>query len=107
MGMRRQGFWGALRTTTCLFFTTDADDSFPDISSLYDNMGDNGGIPNVNGNANMGSSSYVFLFINFVLQFLRLVIGLYMLDMFCSFLILINMVSLVSMFLAIFYLLFL
>jgi hypothetical protein len=30
-------------------------------------MGDNGGIPNVNANANMGSSSYVFLLINFVL----------------------------------------
>jgi hypothetical protein len=101
-----------LRATTGLFFTTDADDFFPDedffpdISSLYDNMGDNSGIPIVNANANMGSSSYVFLFINFVLQFLRPAIGLNMLDMFCSFLILINMVSLISMFLAIFYLLF-
>jgi hypothetical protein len=72
-------------------------------------MGDNGGIPNINANANMGSSyaSYVFLFINFVLQFLVLAIGLDMLDMFCSYHLLVNMVSLISMFLAIFYLLFL
>jgi hypothetical protein len=69
MGERRYDFWGALRATTGLFYTTDTDDFFPDedffpdISSLYENMGDNGDIPN----ANMGSSSslYVFLFIIF------------------------------------------
>jgi hypothetical protein len=71
-------------------------------------MGDNGGIPNVNANANMGSSSapYVFMFIDFVLQFLALTISLDMLDMLCSYRLLTNMVSLISMFLAIFYLLF-
>jgi hypothetical protein len=64
--------------TTGLLFTTDAndffldEDFFPDISSHYDNMGDNGGIPNVNSNANMGFffAPYVFMFIDFVLQFL-------------------------------------
>jgi hypothetical protein len=72
-------------------------------------MGDNGSIPNVNANANMGSSSplYVFMFIDFVIQFLRLAIGLDMLDMLCSYRLLVNVVSLISMFLAIFYLLFL
>jgi hypothetical protein len=41
-------FLGALCVTTGLFFTTDADDFFPDISSLYDNMSNNDDIPNVN-----------------------------------------------------------
>jgi hypothetical protein len=103
-----------LRVTTGLFFTMDTGNFFPDedffsdISSLYDNMGDNGGIPNVNANANMGFSSalYVFIFINFMLQFLRLAIGLDMLDMLYSYRLLVNVVSLISMFLAIFYLLF-
>jgi hypothetical protein len=81
-------------------------DFFPDISSLYDNMGDNGGIPNVN--ANMGSSFalYVFVIIVFVLQFLRLAINLDMLDMFYSYRLLVNMVNFVSIFLAILCLLF-
>jgi hypothetical protein len=71
-------------------------------------MGDNGGIPNVNSNANMGFFfvPYVFMFIDFVLQFLGLAIGLDMLDMLCSYRLLINVVNLISMFLAIFYLLF-
>jgi hypothetical protein len=52
--------------TIGIFFTMGSDDFFPnenfflDISSLYDNMGDNSGIPNVNANANMGSSSALF-----------------------------------------------
>jgi hypothetical protein len=82
-----------LRSAPCnywLFFSTDADDFFSneefflDISSLYDNMDDNGGIPSINANANMGSSfaPYVFLFIDFVLQFLGLAICLNMLHMF-------------------------
>jgi hypothetical protein len=59
-------------------------------------MGDNNGMPNVNTNANIGSSStpYVplFLFIDLVLQFPVLEIGLDMLDMFCSYHLLVNMV---------------
>jgi hypothetical protein len=58
-------------------------------------MGENNGMPNVNVNANMGSSTpYVslFLFIDLVLQFPVLEIGLDMLDMFCSYHLLINMV---------------
>jgi hypothetical protein len=58
-------------------------------------------------NTNSGSASapaptpYVFLIFTFVLQFLRLAIDLDMLDMFCSYRSLVNMVSLISMFLAI------
>jgi hypothetical protein len=73
-------------------------------------MGDNSGTPNVNANANMGCSSapYVslFLIIDFVLQFLVLAIIFYMLDMFCLYRLLVNMVSLIFMFLAILCLLF-
>jgi hypothetical protein len=81
--------------TTGFILITDADDIFPDedflpdISSLFDNMGDNKGTPNVNANTNMGSSSapYVslLLIIDFVLQFIILAIGLDMLDMFYSY----------------------
>jgi hypothetical protein len=49
---------------------------------------------------------YVFLIITFVLQFLGLAIDLDMLDMFRSYRSLVNMASLISMFLAIFCLLF-
>jgi hypothetical protein len=84
-----------LRSVPCnywLFFSTDADDFFSneefflDISSLYDNMDENGGISNINANANANMDSsfapYVFMFIDFVLQFLGLAIGLDMLHMF-------------------------
>jgi hypothetical protein len=75
-------------------------------------MGDSSGMLNVNANTstNMDSSSakHVFLFIDVVLQFLELAIGLDMLDMFCSYRLLVNMVSLIFifMFLAVFCLLF-
>jgi hypothetical protein len=49
---------------------------------------------------------YVVLIFAFVLQFLRLAIDLDMLDMFCSYRSLVNMVSLISMFSAILCLLF-
>jgi hypothetical protein len=41
------------------------------ISSLYNNMGDNSGIPNANVNIGSSSTPYVslFLFIEYVLQF--------------------------------------
>jgi hypothetical protein len=64
-------------------------------------------------NINGGSASalaptpYVFLIIAFMLQFLGLAIDLDMLDMFCSYRSLVNLVSLIFMFLAIFFLLFL
>jgi hypothetical protein len=65
-----------------------------------------------NNNNNGGYASapaptlYVFLIIAFVLQFLRLAIDLDMLDLLCSYCSLLNMVCLISMFLAIFCLLF-
>jgi hypothetical protein len=64
-------------------------------------------------NANGGSASasaptpYVFLIFACVLQFLGLALDLDMLDMFCSYRSLVNMVSLISMFLPILCLLFL
>jgi hypothetical protein len=63
-------------------------------------------------NTNGGSASaptptpYVFLIFAYVLQFLRLAIDLDMLDMLCSYRSLVNMVSLISMFLPILHLLF-
>jgi hypothetical protein len=75
MGERAYGFWGALCATTGFILITDADDIFsdknffPNINSLFDNMGDNNDTPNINANANMGSSStpYVSLFLFIVL----------------------------------------
>jgi hypothetical protein len=100
--------------TTDEFFITDAHkenvfpnkDFFPDIDNLFGDMS------LTNDNTNNGSASapaptsYVFLIIAFVLQFLGLAIDLDMLDMFYSSCSLVNMLSLISMFLAIFCLLF-
>jgi hypothetical protein len=52
-------FWGALCTTIGFIFIMDANDFFPDISSLYDNMGDNNDTPNPNANVGSSSASYV------------------------------------------------
>jgi hypothetical protein len=82
------------------------EDFFPDIDNLFGNMS------LTDDNTNGGSASapaptpYVFLIFAFVLQFLGLAIDLDMLDMFCSYRSLVNMVSLISMFLAILCLLF-
>jgi hypothetical protein len=63
---------------------------------------------NINGgSASAQAPSYIFLIIAFVLQFLGLAIDLDMLDMLCSYRSLVNMIRLISMFLAIFYSLFL
>jgi hypothetical protein len=100
--------------TTEFFFITDAqeddvfpnEDFFPDIDNLFGDMS------LTNDNTSGGSASapaptsYVFLIFAFVLQFFGLAIDLDMLDMFCSYHSLVNMVSLISMFLAILYLLF-
>jgi hypothetical protein len=45
--------------TTGFIFIADANDFFPDIISLYDNMGDSIGIPNAN---DVGSSSAPYVF---------------------------------------------
>jgi hypothetical protein len=83
------------------FFTTDAheedvfpnEDFFPDIDKLFCDMS------LTDDNTNGGSAStpaptpYVFLIIAFVFQFLRLAIDLDMLDLFCSYRSLVNMVK--------------
>jgi hypothetical protein len=100
--------------TTDEFFITDVheedvfpnEDFFPDIDDLFNDMS------LIDDNINNGSASapaptlYVFLIIVFVLLFLGLAIDLDMLDMLCSYRSLVNMVSLIFMFLAIFCLLF-
>jgi hypothetical protein len=98
-------FWEALSAITGFIFIMEADDFFPDISSLYENMGQNSGTPNAN--TGFSSTPYVslFLFIKFVLQFLLLAMGLDMLDMFWPSRSLVNMVNLISMFLVTFCLL--
>jgi hypothetical protein len=117
MGERQYGFWRALCATTEEFFNTDVheddvfpnEDFFPDIDNLFDDMS------LTNDNTNGGSASapaptpyvYVFMIFAFVLQFLGLAIDLDKLDMFCSYRSLVNMVSLISMFLPILCLLFL
>jgi hypothetical protein len=74
------------------------EDFFPDINNLFGDMS------LTDDNTNGGSTStpapapYVFLIFTFVLQFLVLAIDLDMLDMFCSYRSLVNMVSLISMF---------
>jgi hypothetical protein len=104
--------------TTEEFFITDTHeddvfsnkDFFPDIDNLFGDMSLSD--DNTNGNTNGGSASapapipYVFLIFTFVLQFLGLAIDLDMLDMFCLYRSLVNLVSLISMFLAILRLLF-
>jgi hypothetical protein len=82
------------------------EDFFPDIDNLFGDMS------LTDNNTNGGSASapaptpYIFLIFAFVLQFLGLAINLDMLDMFYSYRSLVNMVSLISMFLAILCLLF-
>jgi hypothetical protein len=100
--------------TTEEFFITDAhdDDVFPN-EDFFPNI-DNfiGDMSLTDDNTNGGSASapaptpYVFLIFACVLQFLGLAIDLDMLDMVCSYRSLINMVSLISMFLPILCLLF-
>jgi hypothetical protein len=74
------------------------EDFFPDINNLFGDMS------LTDDNTNGGSAStpapapYVFLIFTFVLQFLGLAIDLDMLDMFCSYRSLVNMVSPISMF---------
>jgi hypothetical protein len=82
------------------------EDFFPDIDNLFGDMS------LTDDNTNGGSASapaptpYVFLIFACVLQFLGLAIDLDMLDMLCSYRSLVNMVSLISMFLPILCLLF-
>jgi hypothetical protein len=77
-------------------------DFFPDIDNLFGDM------CLTDDNTNDGSASapaptpYVFLVFACVLQFLGLAIDLDMLDMFCSYQSLVNMVCLISMLSAIF-----
>jgi hypothetical protein len=105
-----KGFWGALCATTDEFFITDVheEDVFPnndfflDIDDLFNNMSLTNDNINNSSTSALASTPYVFLIIAFLLQFLGLVIDLDMLDMFCSYRSLVNMVSLISMFLAIF-----
>jgi hypothetical protein len=96
-----------LCTTTKGFFITAAheDDVFPnkDFFLNIDNLF--GDMSLTDDNTNGGSASapaptpYVFLIFTFVFQFLRLAIDL---DMLCSYRSLVNMVSLISMFFALF-----
>jgi hypothetical protein len=101
--------------TTEEFFIMDAheDDVFPNEDFLPDIDNLFGDMSLTDENTNGGSASapaptpYVFLIFACVLQFLGLAIDLDMLDIFCSYHSLVNMVGLISMFLPILCLLFL
>jgi hypothetical protein len=104
----------ALCATTDEFFVTDAheedvfpnEDFFPDIDNLFGDMSLTDDNTNGGSVSALAPTPYVFLIIAFMLQFLGLAIDLDMLDMFCSYRSLVNMVILIFMFLAIFSLLF-
>jgi hypothetical protein len=81
-------------------------DFFPDINNLFGDMSLSDDNTNGGSASTLAPTPYVFLIFAFVLQFLGLAIDLDMLDMFCSYRSLVNMVSLISMFLAILCLLF-
>jgi hypothetical protein len=97
----RGRFLGALYATTDEFFITDAreedvfpnEDFFPDIDNLFGDMSLTDDNTKVGFVSALAPTPYVFL---------RLAIDLDMLDMFCSYRSLVNMVILISIFLAIF-----
>jgi hypothetical protein len=94
---------GALCATTGFIFITDSDelfsdkDFFPDINSLYDDIGDNNG--NVNGSTSIVPYVLLILLVNIIVLLSSVVL-------FLSYSLLDGMSSLIPLFISIFYLLF-